>query len=129
MPRVEVSLESRAARHAALGDPVRLAIVDELAVSDLAPVELQERFGLASNLLAHHLDVAVPRRPVERRSTQLAARVRRPSNLEHEPDRRGVVAPRGIRQLAAIGVGQRTHQVGLTRMGQSIENRFARWRN
>jgi len=54
---VDASLESRAARHAALGDPVRLAIVDELAVSDIAPVELQERFGIASNLLAHHLDV------------------------------------------------------------------------
>jgi protein-tyrosine-phosphatase/DNA-binding transcriptional ArsR family regulator len=45
------------ARHAALGDPVRLAIVDELAVSDRAPVELRRRFGLESNLLAHHLDV------------------------------------------------------------------------
>lgn len=50
-------METRAARHAALGDEVRLAIVDELAASDLAPVELQERFGIASNLLAHHLDV------------------------------------------------------------------------
>jgi protein-tyrosine-phosphatase len=47
----------RAQRHAALGDPIRLAIVDELAVSDRAPVELRHRFGLESNLLAHHLDV------------------------------------------------------------------------
>ncbi len=47
----------RARRHAALGDPVRLAIVDELAVSDRAPVELRRRLGLESNLLAHHLDV------------------------------------------------------------------------
>jgi protein-tyrosine-phosphatase/DNA-binding transcriptional ArsR family regulator len=47
----------RAMRHAALGDPVRLAIVDELTVSDRAPVELRRRFGLESNLLAHHLDV------------------------------------------------------------------------
>jgi len=54
---LETSVESRAARHAALGDSVRLAIMDELAVSDLASVELQERFGVASNLLAHHLDV------------------------------------------------------------------------
>jgi len=50
-------LERRAARHAALGDPVRLAIVDELTRSDRAPVELRHRFGLESNLLAHHLDV------------------------------------------------------------------------
>jgi protein-tyrosine-phosphatase len=52
-----VDLEERAARHAALGDPVRLAIVDEHAASDRAPVELRHRFGLESNLLAHHLDV------------------------------------------------------------------------
>jgi protein-tyrosine-phosphatase/DNA-binding transcriptional ArsR family regulator len=53
---VALDLETRAARHAALSDPVRLAIVDELAVSDRAPVELRRRFGLESNLLAHHLD-------------------------------------------------------------------------
>lgn len=51
------SVDERAARHAALGDPARLAIVDELSVSDRAPVELGRRLGLASNLLAHHLDV------------------------------------------------------------------------
>lgn len=50
-------LTSRAARHAALGDPVRLAIVDDLVRSDRSPVELRRRFGLESNLLAHHLDV------------------------------------------------------------------------
>jgi protein-tyrosine-phosphatase len=49
--------EQRAARHAALGDPVRLALVDELSSSDRAPVELRRRLGLESNLLAHHLDV------------------------------------------------------------------------
>lgn len=54
---MESSLELRAARHAALGDPVRLAIVDELALSDRAPVELRRLVGLESNLLAHHLDV------------------------------------------------------------------------
>jgi protein-tyrosine-phosphatase len=50
-------LDERAARHAALGDPARLAIVDELSVSDRAPVELRRRLGMESNLLAHHLDV------------------------------------------------------------------------
>lgn len=50
-------MEERAARHAALGDPVRLAIVDELSLSDRAPVELRRLLGLESNLLAHHLDV------------------------------------------------------------------------
>lgn len=51
------SLTLRARRHAALGDRVRLAIFDELSLSDRAPVELAERFDLPSNLLAHHLDV------------------------------------------------------------------------
>lgn len=50
------TIERRARLHAALGDPVRLSIVDELMVSDRAPVELQALTGLASNLLAHHLD-------------------------------------------------------------------------
>ena len=52
-----MTVEQRAARHAALGDPVRLAILDELAVSDRAPVELRMLVGIESNLLAHHLDV------------------------------------------------------------------------
>lgn len=43
--------------HAALGDPARLAIVDDLVSSDRSPKELAERHGLPSNLLAHHLDV------------------------------------------------------------------------
>ena len=51
------TLETRADRHAALGDPARLAIVDELSVSDRAPVELRRRLEMESNLLAHHLDV------------------------------------------------------------------------
>ncbi len=50
-------LQQRSARHAALGDPVRLAIVDELVSSDRAPVELRRLVGVESNLLAHHLDV------------------------------------------------------------------------
>lgn len=43
--------------HAALGEPIRLAIVEELARSDRSPKELGEHYGLATNLLAHHLDV------------------------------------------------------------------------
>jgi len=51
------SLEERARRHAALGDPVRLAIVEDLISSDRTSLELQQRSGLASNSLAYHLDV------------------------------------------------------------------------
>jgi len=50
-------LESRARVHAALADSHRLRIVDELALSDRSPTELQGILGVGSNLLAHHLDV------------------------------------------------------------------------
>ena len=52
-----MNLSERARRHAALGEPARLAIVDELMRSDRSPSELLEMFGIESNLLAHHLDV------------------------------------------------------------------------
>ena len=52
-----VNLRQRAARHAALGEPARLAIADELVRSDRSPAELGRRLGLPSNLVAHHLDV------------------------------------------------------------------------
>ena len=51
------ALRIRAERHAALGDPIRLAIVDDLLTSDRSPSELGRRLGLPANLLAHHLDV------------------------------------------------------------------------
>jgi ArsR family transcriptional regulator, arsenate/arsenite/antimonite-responsive transcriptional repressor / arsenate reductase (thioredoxin) len=51
------SIEQRAAIHAALGEPVRLAIVEDLRSSDRAPSVLASRFRLPGNLLAHHLDV------------------------------------------------------------------------
>lgn len=54
---VDNELQQRSRLHAALGDPVRLGIVEDLAASDRSPTELVEFFGLASNLLAHHLDV------------------------------------------------------------------------
>ncbi len=49
------ALRARAAAHAALGEPLRVAIVEALALSDLAPSELEAAFEVPSNLLAHHL--------------------------------------------------------------------------
>jgi protein-tyrosine-phosphatase/DNA-binding transcriptional ArsR family regulator len=49
-------LGQRAAVFACLGDPIRLAICDELAVSDRSPSELGRAVGLNSSLLAHHLE-------------------------------------------------------------------------
>jgi protein-tyrosine-phosphatase/DNA-binding transcriptional ArsR family regulator len=48
-------LEMRARRHAALGEPARLAIIERLLLSDASPGELGHQFDLPSNLIAHHL--------------------------------------------------------------------------
>jgi ArsR family transcriptional regulator, arsenate/arsenite/antimonite-responsive transcriptional repressor / arsenate reductase (thioredoxin) len=48
-------LERRAAVHAALADPARLAITDTLADGDASPSELAALLAMPSNLLAHHL--------------------------------------------------------------------------
>jgi protein-tyrosine-phosphatase/DNA-binding HxlR family transcriptional regulator len=53
----EHSLQERARVHAALGDPVRLAIADALAAGDASPGEIGARLGMATNLVAHHLKV------------------------------------------------------------------------
>jgi protein-tyrosine-phosphatase len=50
-------VKRRAAIHAALGEPARLAIVEVLRLSDTSPSSLGHWLGIDSNLLAHHLDV------------------------------------------------------------------------
>ena len=50
-------LQRRAAIFAALGEPVRLALVDRLVLGDLSPGQLATELGLGTNLLAHHLRV------------------------------------------------------------------------
>lgn len=51
------SLQRRAAVHAALADPARLAITDALTLGDASPSELQMLLDMPSNLMAHHLKV------------------------------------------------------------------------
>jgi len=62
----DAELCRRAAVHAALADPVRLAVVDALCVGDAAPSELQAALELPSNLVAHHLRVLEQAGIVER---------------------------------------------------------------
>jgi protein-tyrosine-phosphatase len=59
-------LERRAEIHGALADPHRLQIVDELVLSDRSPSKLASSIGIASNLLAHHLDVLADAGVIER---------------------------------------------------------------
>lgn len=56
--------------HAALGEPVRLAIADALVHGDLAPKELATRFELPTNLLAHHLRVMEEAGLIRRRRSE-----------------------------------------------------------
>ena len=69
-------LVERAAVHAALGDPLRLSIVDELAISDRTPTELAARHHVAPNLLAHHLDVLEDAGGIRRRRCDVDGRRR-----------------------------------------------------
>jgi ArsR family transcriptional regulator, arsenate/arsenite/antimonite-responsive transcriptional repressor / arsenate reductase (thioredoxin) len=67
---MDVELLRRAELHAALGDPHRLAIVDELSASDRSPSELKALLDVDSNLLAHHLGVLEHLGVVERVASQ-----------------------------------------------------------
>lgn len=78
------SIAERAALHAALGEPVRLAIVEDLAVSDRSPKELSERLDVPTNLLAHHLDVLADVGLIER-FVSAGDRRRRYVRLVREP--------------------------------------------
>jgi protein-tyrosine-phosphatase/DNA-binding MarR family transcriptional regulator len=74
----------RSRLHAALADPTRLAIVDELSVSDRAPSELAAHLHLPGNLLAHHLDVLEHVGLIER-FPSAGDRRRRYVRLDHRP--------------------------------------------
>jgi ArsR family transcriptional regulator, arsenate/arsenite/antimonite-responsive transcriptional repressor / arsenate reductase (thioredoxin) len=60
----------RASVHAALSDPGRLAIVDQLMSADASPSELQASLSMSSNLLAHHLKVLEDAGLVHRRRSE-----------------------------------------------------------
>ena len=47
----------RAAVHAALADPARLAVTDTLLAGDASPSDMAAMLAMPSNLLAHHLHV------------------------------------------------------------------------
>ncbi|MBW3576360.1 MAG: helix-turn-helix domain-containing protein [Actinobacteria bacterium] len=66
-----------------LGDEHRLAMVDALRLSDRTPTELQELTGLASNLLAFHLDALEEVGLIERHRSQGDGR-RRYVSLRHD---------------------------------------------
>ena len=77
-------LERRAAMHAALADPARLAITDTLADGDASPSELAAMLAMPSNLLAHHLRVLEDAGMVaRRRGTKERFKIQVPIAREH----------------------------------------------
>jgi ArsR family transcriptional regulator, arsenate/arsenite/antimonite-responsive transcriptional repressor / arsenate reductase (thioredoxin) len=65
-----VSVEERAARFAALGDPHRLAIVDALVPGDLTVQEAAAVAAAPMNLVSHHLAVLEVAGLIERRVSE-----------------------------------------------------------
>lgn len=94
-----LSLEQRARRHAALGEPARLAIVDRLLLSDASPTELGRLVGLSSNLLAHHLALL--------EKAELITRIRseadqRRTYVRLNPDALSGLGPVGLRRAKRV---------------------------
>jgi protein-tyrosine-phosphatase/DNA-binding HxlR family transcriptional regulator len=63
-------LGRRAAVHAALADPARLAVTDTLLAGDASPSELAAMLAMPSNLLAHHLHVLEQAGVITRRRSE-----------------------------------------------------------
>jgi protein-tyrosine-phosphatase/DNA-binding HxlR family transcriptional regulator len=92
-------LEQRAAVHAALGDPARLAVVERLYLGDASPSELGAELGLPSNLLAHHLRVLEEHGLISRRRSEGD---KRRSYLRLERDLIDQVVPAAARRAGRV---------------------------
>ena len=66
----QAEIERRAALHAVLADPGRLAVVELLALGDRSPSELSAELGMPSNLVAHHVGVLLEHGLVSRRRSE-----------------------------------------------------------
>lgn len=89
-----MNLVDRALVHAALGDPLRLAMVDRLRLGDHTFQDLAEGAGLPGNLAAHHLAVLESAELIERRVSEGDRRRRYISLRKERLD--GLVAPHPV---------------------------------
>jgi ArsR family transcriptional regulator, arsenate/arsenite/antimonite-responsive transcriptional repressor len=80
--RTDTKSSTRLTALRALADPVRLALVDELARESACACELRGRLGLSAPLLSHHLSVL--------REAGLVETHRAGRRLEVELDRRAL---------------------------------------
>ena len=117
---MDEEIERRAALHAALGEPVRLAIVEQLAESDRAPSVLSAQFHLPGNLLAHHLDV-LERVGLIERTVSAGDRRRRYVRLRHEA--LGDVAVRGSRRRTGRALFVCTHNSARSQLAAALWRR------
>jgi len=100
----EPSTDTRLRSLRALADPVRLAVVDVVAVADVSPGALAAQLKLPQNLLAHHLGVLVGAGVVRRVRSEAD---RRRSYIQLVPDSLegllpGTPAPRRARRLVFV---------------------------
>jgi ArsR family transcriptional regulator, arsenate/arsenite/antimonite-responsive transcriptional repressor / arsenate reductase (thioredoxin) len=116
---VVVDLPTRARVHAALGEPIRLHIVDALAHGDLTVNDLRDRTGVSSNLLAHHLDVLEGAGLIERRRS------------EGDGRRRYVVLDRSVMAEAGLVTRKAPHAPLFVCTHNSARSQFAAawWRH
>lgn len=122
-------IERRAALHAVLADPGRLAVVELLALGDRSPSELSAELGMPSNLVAHHVGVLLEHGLVSRRRSEGD---RRRTYVHLAPD--AVVVPAGwtmprpdrvlfvctansARSHLAVALWRRTSRVGAASAG------------
>lgn len=115
-------LRRRAAVHAALADPVRLAIVDSLLVGDASPSELQALLAMPSNLMAHHLGV-LERAGIIRRSRSEGDRRR--TYLRLVPGAVSMVAPGSTRDAGRV-VFVCTHNSARSQLAAALWRRHSR---
>jgi ArsR family transcriptional regulator, arsenate/arsenite/antimonite-responsive transcriptional repressor / arsenate reductase (thioredoxin) len=93
----EEPTEVRARRHAALGEPLRLAIAESLLLGDRSPADLAGEWDVRSNLLAHHIHTLVTAGLVRRVASEAD---RRRTYLRLTPLGRTMVLPA---PAAAVG--------------------------
>lgn len=89
---IELSVERRAAIHAALADPARVRIVDHLSLGDATSTELQALLAMPSNLIAHHLGTLQRVGLISRHRSEAD---RRRSYLRLHPDGLAGLLPQG----------------------------------
>jgi protein-tyrosine-phosphatase/DNA-binding transcriptional ArsR family regulator len=112
-----VDIIARARMHAALGEPVRLRIVDLLVMGDLSVAEIARSLDMPGNLLAHHLDVLQGAGLVERRVS--------------EGDRRRryvMLTPMAVRVVATAGAAATTPLFVCTHNSARSQFAAAMWR-